>query len=76
MMMMMMMIIIIITIIMMMMLIMMMTVQIEQVVSEVVSETTMMHFHMLEVQKYCFAIAACLFSIHIMDIFTTAAKQS
>ena len=49
MMMMMMMIIIIITIIMMMMLIMMMTVQIEQVVSEVVSETTMMHFHMLDI---------------------------
>ena len=63
---------IIIIIIMMMMLIMMMTVQIKQVVSE----TTMMHFHMLDVQKYCFAIAACLFSIHIMDIFTTAAKQS
>ena len=69
---MMMMMIIIIIIIMMMMLIMMMTVQIKQVVSE----TTMMHFHMLDVQKYCFAIAACLFSIHIMDIFTTAAKQS
>ena len=61
-----------IIIIMMMMLIMMMTVQIKQVVSE----TTMMHFHMLDVQKYCFAIAASLFSIHIMDIFTTAAKQS
>ena len=72
MMMMMMIIITIIIIMMMMMLIKMMTVQIKQVVSE----TTMMHFHMLDVQKYCFAIAASLFSIHIMDIFTTAAKQS
>ena len=29
----------------------------------------MMHFHMLDVQNHCFAIALCLFSIHIMDIF-------
>ena len=71
-MMMMMIIIIIIMMMMMMILIMMMTVQIKQIVSE----TTMMHFHMLDVQEYCFAIAACLFSIHIMDIFSTAAKQS
>ena len=40
------------------------------------SETTMMHFHMPDVQNHCFAIAACLFSIHIMSIFTTAAEWS
>ena len=55
-----------------MMFIMMMTVQTKQVVSE----TTMMHFHMPDVQNHCFAIAAWLFSIHIMNIFTTAAKWS
>ena len=35
-----------------------------------------MHFHMLDVQNHCLAVAACLFSIHTMDVFTTAANQS
>ena len=35
-----------------------------------------MHFHMPHVQNHRFAVAVCRFSIHLIAIFTTAAKWS